>query len=583
MSTTPNSADDLFAALTARAAQAPPTPVSPVINLAGIAAQSAALTTDEVVTVPGMARDFLPHQAVAYLYAIGAVDRWGCVFIGDDMGLGKTQVMQALIAHRLASKGGRALVIAPPVTFGGWASDLHAAFPTLRIAQIKGRKAERDAAGNVILPDADVLFISDDPLTMRAWMTDGLDTRKTFVLTNTVLDASIIVRDEIHRDKGADGKPGSPTSRAKLMVTVGNAMRARNVPIVAASGTLLTNRPIEALLPLNIIGGKGLVTSFPGVGTLQQFAFRYCAPQHNGFGYSYAGCDAARMPEMHDHLRETVYVRREKTSVGNLPHGGWTVTPIALNGKMTRYKRLEAEFLALVLEEEGPEAMWRKARAEALTRMTALWQEAGTAKAEAAVDYLTDPAGMDWDGREPVILFYWHQAALDGINAALARCKVPTGEVRNGKPVMRPVTVDYLNGKVTGDHRTATVDRFQAGRTDVLVAQLKAAGVGVTLTRASKALFVQCPWSAGDLAQAAGRILRVDDISRQRAANGGTVEWHVALAAHDNGDLSFDAVMWQVLEAKARVCDAVNAGKPVTMPEEGVMLATLRQWFAARS
>jgi hypothetical protein len=589
-----NTPDDLFALLNARA-DAAGTVASPIIDMGAIAALSASLTTDTQVTVPGMLRPFLPHQAVAHLYVDGAIARWGCAFIGDDMGLGKTQVMQARIATTLASREGKALVIAPPVTFGGWVSDLRAAFPALTIAQCKGRKAERtcpdcghvyDApeacpscggtAAVVTLPDADVLFMSDDPLTMRAWMTNGITERKAFVLTNIVTDAAVIVRDEIHRDKGAAGKPGSATSRAKLMMTVGEAVRARNILIIAASGTLLSNRPIEALLPLSIIGGKRLVTSFPGVGTLQQFAFRYCNPQHNGFGYSYDGCNTERMPEMHMHLRESVYVRRERHDLrdaeGNtiLPHGGWTVQPLALNGALTRYKRLEREFLDLVLEEEGPEAMWRKARAEALTRMQALWAEAGAAKGQAAVDYLVDEVGLSRG--KPVIMFYWHDAALQGLMKGLSKVRI------DGKPAR----VGILNGKVTGDHRTDLVDDFQAGRVDILLAQLSAAGIGVTLTAAADAIFVQVPWSAGNLAQAAGRILRVDEISQARARRGEDVRWHVLQAAYENGDQTFDMAMWSVLERKAHVCDAVNAGKPVTMDEGSVMLAAMREWFANR-
>jgi SWI/SNF-related matrix-associated actin-dependent regulator of chromatin subfamily A-like protein 1 len=573
---TTNPADDLFALLNTRAEQAGTPAVSPVLDMSAIAALSAALTTTSFVTVPGMARPFLPHQAVCHLYLDRALAEWDCAFVGDDMGLGKTQVMQARIATILAATPGKhALVIAPPVTFGGWSSDLRAAFPGLTIAQIKGRKVEHDADGNVVLPDADVLFLSDDPLTMRAWMTNGIDDRKRFVLTNTVLDAAIIVRDEIHRDKGADGKPGSPTSRAKLMVTTGDACRVHRIPIIGASGTLLTNRPIEALLPLTILGGKRLVTSFPGVGTAQQFAFRYCNPQHNGFGYSYAGCNAARMPEMHMHLRETVYVRREKHDVGNLPHGGWTVQPVALNGKLTRYRRLEEEFLQVVLEEDGPESMWRKARAEALTRMQALWAEAGAAKGDAAVDYIVDQVGVE-RGR-PVIVFYWHEAALAGLYKGLSKVRVD----HDGRKV--PARIGILNGKVTGQHRTDVVDDFQAGHVDILLAQLKAAGVGVTLTAAADAVFVQVPWSAGDLAQAAGRILRVDQISRDRAERGEGVRWHVLQAAYENGDATFDMAMWDVLERKAKVCDAVNAGKPVTMDDGSVMLAAMRQWFEGRT
>jgi len=50
-------------------------------------------------------------------------------------------------------------------------------------------------------------------------------------------------------------------------------------------------------------------------------------------------------------------------------------------------------------------------------------------------------------------------------------------------------------------------------------------------------------------------------------------------AAYDDGTPTFDMAMWQVLETKAQVCDAVNAGKPITMPDESVMRAALEAWF----
>jgi SWI/SNF-related matrix-associated actin-dependent regulator 1 of chromatin subfamily A len=563
--TTPDYSD-LFASLDAAATTAPqkaaPAPMY-ASDTDAILAASKAITGE--ATVAGMARPFLPHQAAAYNYVIGSIARRGSAFVGDDMGLGKTQVALATIAQY-----GRGLVIAPPVAWAGWADDCRAAFPNLRIAQIKGRKVERDAQGNVVLPDADILFISDDALTLRAWLTNGIDARKRFVLTNLVTDwCNVMVRDEIHRDKGADGRPAKPTSRARLMLTVGEALIARNVPRIGMSGTILTNRPIEALIPLQILGGKALVMDVtPGARNVVGFAYTYCNPTTNGFGTSFAGCERNKMPQLHDLLRRTVYVRREKTDVGNLPHGGWLVKPIALNGVLTRYRRIEREFLDLVREEEGPEAMWRKARAEAITRMQAMWEEAGVAKAAATVEYVADLLDDPDRNGAPVIVFYYHQAAFDALLTGFAA---------------RHISCGIINGQVTGDRRRAQINAFQAGRHQVMLAQIKAAGMAVTLTAAPDAVFHQVPWSAGDVAQAASRNLRADDISRARAAEGGNVTWHVMQAAHEDGKPTFDMAMWDVLERKAQVCDAVNAGRPITMPTESVMQAALDQWYASAS
>ena len=65
--------------------------------------------------------------------------------------------------------------------------------------------------------------------------------------------------------------------------------------------------------------------------------------------------------------------------------------------------------------------------------------------------------------------------------------------------------------------------------------------MAVTLTAAADAVFVQVPWSAGDLKQAADRILRVDDRTMARAAAGEAITWHVIQACYDNGAPTFDA------------------------------------------
>ena len=103
-----------------------------------------------------------------------------------------------------------------------------------------------------------------------------------------------------------------------------------------------------------------------------------------------------------------------------------------------------------------------------------------------------------------------------------------------------------INGKVTGDKRVDVINDFQDpnGKHQVVLGQLGAMGIGVTLTAAADAVFVQTPWSAGDLKQAADRILRNDDMSQARAAAGEAVTWHVLQAAQANGDPTIDMAHW---------------------------------------
>ena len=510
----------------------------------------------------GMVRPFLAHQAAAFLYVIASIARWGGAMLGHDMGLGKTQVFLAAIAEALASARSAgtvdpyAVLIGPPVGKGGYLADMQAAFPHLRFEHLQGRKV-------YARPPADVYFLSDDPLTLRAWLTYGVDERKRPIVPRFAAEATILVRDEIHRDKGNQGRP---SARAKVMLAVSNALRAAGTPIVGVTGTLLTNRPVEAFLPLQMVGGEDLVVTLtPGASRPASFLWRYCGAETSRFGTSFTGVDIERMEELHEYLRRTVYCRIEKRDLGDLlPWGNWLVRPLALNGRMARYKRLSDEFLTVVMEEKGRLAAERAARAEMITKMNAMRIEAGVAKAPAAVEYVADLVDQ---GRQ-VVVFYEHTPVFAELAKGFAT---------------REIDCSIVNGKVTGDHRETEVADFQAGRSQVLLAQTQAAGVALTLTAAADAVWVQLPWSAGALKQGCDRILRTDDRSQARAAAGEGVTWHVLNACYPDGTPSIDQAIHTVLAQKSQVCDAVNAGKPITMPEGTVQELVVAEWFAMQS
>ena len=201
-------------------------------------------------------------------------------------------------------------------------------------------------------------------------------------------------------------------------------------------------------------------------------------------------------------------------------------------------------------------------RAQALVQMMALWAEAGRAKSRAAVEYVLD---LVEQGRK-VIVFYFHDLAFDALKAGFETAKVPFSQI---------------DGHTHGNRRLADIEAFQNGATMVMLAQTQAAGISVTLTAAADAVYVQLPWSAGDLAQSAGRNLRTDDISRARAIAGESVTWHVLVARHEDGSETIDDHMWKVLHRKLQVVDAINAGKPITMPDADIHHQVLQAWFDA--
>jgi hypothetical protein len=572
--TNPDPAGDLFASLDALAAalSAAGTPLTPEAPAAKPAPagmgddeyrdQSKALTPWLPYHVHGMTREFLPHQAAAFLFILAAIAKFGGALLGHDMGLGKTQVFLAAIAdalHNARNDGAvdpYAIIAGPPVGKGGYWQDAAAAFPNLRIVHLQGRK--------VYTPEpADIYFISDDPLTMRAWLTAGADTKGNLHPSRFALGATMFVRDEIHRDKG--GANAKPTARAKVTLAVTKALRAAGKPVIGVTGSLLLNRPVEAFLPLQMVGGPELVTTItPGANRPASFLWRYCGAETSRFGTSFSGCDLDKMHELHDYLRRTVYCRIEKSDLGDtLPWGSWLVRQLALMGAlMRRYEELSEDFLGVVLREKGKLAAERAARAAMLTQMNALRIEAGMAKASAAVEYVADLVDQ---GRQ-VVVFYEHKVVFNRLLDGL---------------VKRHIDCAVINGEVTGDRRQSEIADFQAGRAKVVLAQTAAAGIACTLTAAADAVWVQLPWSAGLMKQACDRILRADQISRDRAERGEGVEWHVLNACFPDGRPSIDQAMHTVLAQKCQVVDAVNAGREITMPEGTVQELVVQEWFAA--
>ena len=541
---------------------------------AEIAAASEALAA-EGVEVTGMVRPFLAHQAAAYDYGRRSIIRNGYVLICDAPGLGKTQVAFALVSDALREHGGYAIMVAPPVAKGGYISDLQASFPHLRFHHCFGTKPDFDA-----LPEADIYFLSDHTQSMKAWLVDTVKVEKngrevdTFVPNAFAAGASIFVRDEIHRDKGIDGNLGKGRGAVNLAVTT--ALRAAGKPVVALTGTLSTNRPVELVGPLQILSGgrEALRTVTPGSTSDLGFQWRYCNPQKVWNGRKmitdFSGCDTENIGQLNPLLRSNFMVRREANSLrdaeGNslLPHQGVIVKPIALNGTMRRYERLEKEFLQVMLEEKGRLAAERAARAKQITQLTALYQEAGVAKAAATVEYVKDLT----DQGRPVIVFFVHTEVADRIAEGLDAAGI---------------THVTISGKVTDTgtkaRRTEAIARFQEGHAQVCIAQFKAAGMAVTLTAAADAVLAQMPWSAGDYSQAAGRNLRVDAITIARAQAGEQVTIHVLQSCYANGDPTFDAAIFGVVERKVQVTDAINIGREVTMPEGSVMELAIEAWY----
>ena len=465
--------------------------------------------SDATQASPGWKLPVAPEGIDLYGYQKAAVEtilEHHNVVLGLEPGMGKTIVALSAVAA-LAAKGHRTLVIVPPsLRVDPWQRDAAKRFPHLRVAIVEGTKSAP-------LPDVDVVIMGDSVTSSReedilAWRPTGL------------------VVDEAHRCKSRT------SARSKAALEISEYVRGRDGYVILLTGTLSVNDPAEIFQPLRIAGATRALS---GSDYYSDFLRRWCITETVWTGAKEVlKCVGAADPEgMHERLREIAYVRVAREDVLDMPDKVWVHRSLHLNGDLATYRRMESDFIAWVNGERGAEAGRRAAKAEAVTKLMALWQEAGKAKVKAAAEYVTNLVEQG----EQVVVMGWHAAVIGGLRDVLESTTV------HG----RKVTTVSVVGGMTADDKATAQDTFRAGTADVLLGNITAAGVGLNLDNAAHLVFVQLPWSAGDLIQASDRIYRV---TQRRAC---TIHVLGALG-------TVDERLSAVLDRKVDITNQINAG-----------------------
>ena len=464
--------------------------------------------SDAIAPTPGYRLPVSPQGITLYGYQAAAVETiltFRRAIIGFAPGMGKTPTALTAVAA-LADQGQRTVIVVPPsLRVDPWQREAARLFPGLRVAIVEGTKAAP-------LPDVDVVVIGDSVISQRladvlAWAPNAL------------------VVDEAQRHKSRTAK------RAKATTEVAEQVRAAGGTVVLLTGTLAVNNPGEVFQPAVI---AGIAKELSGSANWGDFLTRWCVTETVWTGVRNVlvpskDQDPQRMAELHERLRQIAYVRVEREAVLDLPEKVWAVRDLSLNGALATYRRMERDFLAWVAEERGKASHDRAKKAEAITKLMALWAEAGNAKVKAAVEYITSLVEQG----EQVVAMAWHKNVVTQLAELLAA---------------EGVTSVQVVGGLSSEAKADAQDTFRAGKADVLIGNITAAGTGLNLDNATQLVFVQLPWSPGDLVQASDRIYRVT----QR--NACTI--HVL-----NGCDTVDDRMWAVLNAKAEVVDRINTGE----------------------
>jgi SWI/SNF-related matrix-associated actin-dependent regulator 1 of chromatin subfamily A len=426
-------------------------------------------------------------QEEAVDHVLRDVANHGYAYVGLDMGLGKTPVGLATAAAVVASGATPVLIVVPPSLRVNWVREVEKFTPWLSVDTITGSKPNGDP-----IPDTDVIVMGDS--SVSGWA----DTLKGNI-------AALIV-DEAHRFK-------NKSKRSKGLVEL-----AASVPSVRVlmSGTPTPNgRHTELVNQVDILG-QGAWRDIGGKG---QF-YNYYAPKVDQFSRTNAHGD-----ELFEAMSSTWFHRRLKNEVLELPNKGRTDLHIEAQGPAIReYKQVEEDLIAWLAGKQGGEVTAAQRRAEALIQLTTLRRLAGECKVKGIVAHVSEILDNEPGG---IFIVGEHRKVMEDLVIALGKYE-PTA----------------VWGGLSDAEKAWEVDQFNSGKSRVMVGQVTAAGVGLTLHGDGlnhRVVVAQLPWTPADLKQAEDRLHRIGQTH--------DVDVEITLAAME-GTWTIDERLWSMLEMK---------------------------------
>ncbi len=439
-------------------------------------AASASQQIDAEISIDGLGGELRPFQRAGVAYAS---EHRRC-FIADEMGLGKT--VQAL-ATLWQLKAFPAVVVCPASLKLNWEREARKWLPRLRqIEVLEGGKGRINPGAGLVILNYDIL---------DAWR----DRLVAFAPKSMTFDECHYLKSRTaQRTKAARSLGAMPSLASVLML----------------SGTPVVNSPAELITQLEILGRLRELGGWKG------FTSRYLIADYWG-GFKRGG---KNLEELNAAMRSKgIYIRRLKKDVlTELPEKQRVRVPIQLASPAAYQKTLKAtakriaearaEKLRAKRELREPEG-W--ALAAAVTAITELRKAAALGKLEAACRWLVDMAVQT-----KVVVFAHHREIV----------------LRLAEELKAPVVM----GDMKPEDRQASVDRFQSDpECRAIVLNLRAGGVGLTLTAASNVVFVESGFTPADNDQAEDRCHRMgqrDSVTAWYLEAAGTIdEWLADLIA----------------------------------------------------
>ncbi len=342
---------------------------------------------------------------------------------------------------------------------------------------------------------------------------------------NSVLDPDdydLIVIDEFHRIK---------STKTDWTQIIRRAFRDKIERRILISGTAIKSRPMEFFSGLNFMDPEMW-------NSMHDFGVRYCAAYESNFGWDYSG--ASNLDELFTRISPYFLRRLKKEVLSQLPDKTYTEIEIELTpSERKEYNKLLKE-MKKVVSENGTEEEKEQSYLEKIHKLK---QFTGMIKLDRMIkDGVIDDIASNGD---KLVVMSDYQVIAETLFKEYKDMAV------------------IHTGSMNQEDKQVSVDRFQEDKKVTLFSgMIGASGVGITLTEASKLIFLGFAWTPADMEQAEDRI-------------------HRATTTHDNIQIiqyivvdTIDEDINELLKEKSQVVSKVldnkDFKKDITVSDESI-------------
>jgi SWI/SNF-related matrix-associated actin-dependent regulator 1 of chromatin subfamily A len=418
-----------------------------------------------------------PHQRVAVQW----LSRVPHAFLGDDMGLGKTlSVLSYFSALRRLSGFELLLVVCPNSLTRNWLREAKMWFPDLRATVLAGDKSSKAWALRLLTSgaiDYELLVVNYEAVRLD-YVTPELE---KLVQQRTTL----LCLDESQRVKNPQAKT------FKALVDLAPKCSRR----VLLSGTPTPKDVSDLWAQMRVLdGGERFGKSFyKWLNSVAELGTEY-----SNFAVKKFHDEAVNESILRVH---EIMLRRRKERVVNLPEKTFSVREIEMSGSQReRYDEIR-EGLILRMRALSGEQFVRE--------ITNILEEYLRAVQIASNPRLIDPL---WKG-DPAKFLELDEIVDEVVRGQGQKLVIWTNYLGNIRELVERYSdlgAAPFSGEVSASDREVTVRAFQEHETPrILVAVPAAGGVGITLTAAQTAVYLDKTWNAEHWMQSVDRIHRI--------------------------------------------------------------------------